>query len=434
MTNKLPAVLAVLAGCAAESDGAFHVVGRLADPSAVTHVIAWNADSGERIAIDLKADGLPDGELDIALAPGGGWGITFANAERSGAAMRVATLRVGELDTLWPQAAGLVDLQTITFSDATATGTTAAADIVAALGLSAEAAEDIGRTDDLALRYSNPDVDDDGVLDAVQGHAYTLGFGARFRLQHANRDLEVADLVRATTPSGLRLLGTDIIVGAPHGVSVSGATFQFDESFYGTALGPDTAAVPARTPIGAPHVRFGSEGSRIVGLVASPERDIPRGSYQIDLADRTLTFSDVRPPRTTMLEAASAHAVPLLRVRPTTADCAHDCSIAALDLSWWRASAFGWMAAPAPLDARIDVVALLHGKRVVLAADLRDAASSVAWQDMSTKGAGMLYHELAYISSADLCYIAVSYQSELGMQMTSQTTNPACAHGGSPLD
>lgn len=433
MTNKLPAALAVLAGCAAPSDGDFHVVGRLADPSAVTHVIAWNTDLGTRVVIDLKADGMPDGELDLAVAPGRGWGITFANAERSGAAMRVATLRVGELDALWPRAAGHVDLGTITFSDLTATSTTPVAEIVAALGWTDDDAAHLGRTDDLALRYANPDIDGDGVIDALQAHTYTLELGAHFRLQAGDRDLVIADLVRDVAPSGLRLLGTDILVGVPASASMSDATFLLDEPFYGTALGPNTAAVPARTPIGEPHVRFGQPGSGLVGLVASPEHPIPRGRYQVDLPDRTLAFTDVHPPRTTMLEAASAHAVPFLRIRPTVAHCEHDCSIAALDLSWWRATAFGWMPAPAPGDARIDIVASLRGKAVALAAELDRAASSLAWQDMPTKGSGMLYQELAYISTTDLCYVAVSYRSELGMRMTSQTTDPACSRAGAPL-
>jgi hypothetical protein len=46
---------------------------------------------------------------------------------------------------------------------------------------------------------------------------------------------------------------------------------------------------------------------------------------------------------------------------------------------------------------------------------------------MPVTGTGILDRELAYISTADLCYVAVTYMSEVGMKMTSQVTNPACA-------
>jgi hypothetical protein len=45
---------------------------------------------------------------------------------------------------------------------------------------------------------------------------------------------------------------------------------------------------------------------------------------------------------------------------------------------------------------------------------------------MPIEGSGLTRHELAYITTSSLCYVAVSYQSELGMKMTSQTVNPSC--------
>ena len=36
------------------------------------------------------------------------------------------------------------------------------------------------------------------------------------------------------------------------------------------------------------------------------------------------------------------------------------------------------------------------------------------------------FSELARISTSEVCYVAVTYRSELGMKMTSQVENPGC--------
>jgi hypothetical protein len=45
---------------------------------------------------------------------------------------------------------------------------------------------------------------------------------------------------------------------------------------------------------------------------------------------------------------------------------------------------------------------------------------------MPVKNTGILRSELAYISTAELCYVAVTYTSSLGMKLTSQVQNPGC--------
>jgi hypothetical protein len=99
MMNKLAAALFLLtAGCATDSDGAFHLTGRLADPSNVTHIVATNPANGQRMVVDMKSDGLVDGQFDVALPTSGSWIVTFADASKAGTEMRVATLQTGGLD------------------------------------------------------------------------------------------------------------------------------------------------------------------------------------------------------------------------------------------------------------------------------------------------------------------------------------------------
>jgi hypothetical protein len=208
-------------------------------------------------------------------------------------------------------------------------------------------------------------------------------------------------------------------------MNLPAARFRFDEPFFGTALGVDAPPIAAGAPVGEPHVKFGTQGSRLVGLATSPEHDAPSGIYNVEFGDGMLTFSDVHAPSTATLEAANTYAVPLLRIRPTVEGCVNDCDIASVDVSWARSSAFAWEGTDAPNQARLVIVADLHGEQVALTADV-SSVGSIAWQDMPVKGSGIIDRELAHISTSRLCYLAVTYRSELGMTMTSQLANPAC--------
>jgi hypothetical protein len=65
-----------------------------------------------------------------------------------------------------------------------------------------------------------------------------------------------------------------------------------------------------------------------------------------------------------------------------------------------------------------------NGQETALSADLTDKA--LAWRDMPVANTGIADYELAYFTTQNICYIAVSYESELGMRMTNQLTNPDC--------
>ena len=68
----------------------------------------------------------------------------------------------------------------------------------------------------------------------------------------------------------------------------------------------------------------------------------------------------------------------------------------------------------------------MGSKRVYLAANLTDCATSQEWSKMPVTNSGILRSELSYITTSKLCFLAVSYTSELGMKMTSQVKNPSC--------
>jgi hypothetical protein len=434
MMNKLAAVLlsstfALAAGCTSESDGGLQLSGRLADAKRVTHVIATNPTTGERIVVDMKADGQPDGRFEISVPTKGSWIVTFADASKVGAEMRVATLQTGGIDAFSSKTGGSVDFGTVHFSGTYAHGSVTWDQLVAAFGYDQRTLEEMGKIDDLALRYSNPDVDGDGELDALQGRDYRLELAGTFRMQRDGRELTISDLVTGIRNASVKYAGTSIAAAVPRSMDMNmkSGTVTFEQAFFGTAMGPDTAMVAPGTRIGQPHVKFGElSGNPLLGVVAKPDRQAPSGTYRFDFDNGSLTFTDVQAPSASHLMAATDYAVPFVHVRSSQPACVNDCEISSVDITWMHQTDAGWTQTTEPTDAHIDFVTTLNGKNTYLSTDFVDGQTSILWQDMPVKNTGILPSELAYISTAELCYVAVTYTSSLGMKLTSQVQNPGC--------
>lgn len=179
------------------------------------------------------------------------------------------------------------------------------------------------------------------------------------------------------------------------------------------------------TPIGAPEVRVGElDGTPMMGVFARGGADVPRGTYEVGFDNGQLTFANVIVPSAPSLETARDYAVPFVHIRATDASCKTDCDIAAIDIDWRTQSRTGWVAASAPDSAHLDVVTKWNGKSTYLAANLE--GTSLAWADMPVAHTGILASELAYISTSEICYLAISYPTALGIKMTMSVTNPSC--------
>ena len=432
MMNKLAALLLSVsaAGCATENDGALHISGQLTDASRVTHVVATNPTTGERVVVDLKADGEVDGRFAIALPSGGGaWIVTFADANKKGAAMRVATLQTGGLDAFSTKDGGAMDFGKVSFSGRYAHGTMTWDRLSTAFGEGQSSLLQRAKFDDLGLRYSNPDIDNNGEIDALEGHAYRLDINGSVTLQTDGRDAVIADLITGLASPSLRYGGTTIQAEVPDdmGMNMLSGTVQFEQPFYGTALGTNTPMVEAGARIGQPHVKFGELlGAKQLGVVAAGLRNAPNGTYRFGFDNGQLTFTDVFTPSIDTLSAGADYSVPFVRIRATNASCVIDCDISSIDLEWKRQTSAGWQTVEGPADAHLDILAGMGSKRIYLAANLTDGATSQSWSQMPITNSGILRNELSYITSSDLCYLAVSYTSELGMKMTSQVKNPGC--------
>ncbi|HTL35124.1 MAG TPA: hypothetical protein VL326_18475, partial [Kofleriaceae bacterium] len=354
----------------------------------------------------------------------------FADWTKTGKDMQVATLQADGLDAFAPQTAGRLDVGTVTVaSDGFAHGTVDWLDLVDALGLDTETAVFMGRTDGLALRYANPDIDNDGTIDAYQhGHDYQLELAGAYKLATDGHEATISDLVAGTfAKPELRYTATSIETVVPRAMNMNMAsgTLTFDTAFYGTALGADTPMIAPGTPIGAPHVKVGElAGAPMMGVVARAGADVPRGTYEVGFDNGQLTFSSVLVPSAPTLESARDYAVPFVHIRPLETGCKSDCDIAAIDIDWRTRTQAGWVQASAPETARLDVVTKYSGKSTYLTANLE--GTSLAWQDMPVAHTGILASELAYISTSEICYLAISYPTALGMKMTMSAVNPSC--------
>ncbi len=427
MMKKLAALLAITAGCTtAETDGAFHISGRLVGASSVTHVVAANPTNTDRVVVELGADG----RFDVPVEPGYQWVVTFTDWTKGGKDMQVATLQADGLDAFVPQAPGAVDLGTVKVTDARAHGTVNWFDLIDALGIDSATAIRMGRTDNLALRYANPDIDNDGTIDALQhGHDYRLAIAGAYTVTTNGRPATLADLVVGSYEQrGIAYAGTTIQTVVPRamGMEMETGTVTFEEPYYGTVLGEYTPMVEPGTPIGAPEVKFGElGGASTMGIVARSGQNAPSGTYELGFSNGQLTFSDVHVPTAGTLEGAKDYAVPFVHIRPMQPGCVVDCDIAGIDLEWYRMTELGWQATGEVQSAQLEIVAMLHGKTTYLTANL-DAQTSLAWADMPVTNTGLLASELAYVQTSEICFLKVSYASELGMTMAMSVANPAC--------
>jgi hypothetical protein len=429
MKQLATTLLAVTAGCAAaeQTDGAFNIEGRLVDAANVTHVVAANPVNGKRVVSRMQADG----RFELALEPGAQWVVTFADWTKVGKDMQVATLQADGIDAFVAQGPASLDFGTIKVKAGRAHGTVEYGELLLALGVDKETATRMGRTDNLALRYANPDIDNDGTIDGLQhGHDFRLDITGAYTLTTSGRPATITDLVAGTwDKAALSYTSTTIQAAVPRsmGMNMASGTVMFDKPFYGTALGDATPMVAPHTEIGAPHVKTGElDGNKMIGVVAHGAQNAPTGTYELGFDLGQLTFSDVFTPNAASLIAGTDYEIPFVHIRPTVAGCKSDCDIAGIDLEWRRMTSDGWQPAVGPKAARIDMGITLNGKPTYLGATLDAATTSLAWSEMPVWNTGILQSELAYVQTSEICSFKVSYASELGMKMTMSVANPAC--------
>lgn len=182
----------------------------LLNETTVTHVVAVNPANAETVMTEVAEDGT----FSLPVATESNWVLTYVDANQSGSEMVVGTFSAGELDSIaTSEESENIELGSVEIGE-TAQSETAEADILAAMGLSEAAAETYGAVDDISLRYSNPDVNNDGEIDAVGELKFPLDFHNRFNMRNANGDeLSIAAIKNQFLPadSQVHFTGSGII-------------------------------------------------------------------------------------------------------------------------------------------------------------------------------------------------------------------------------
>ncbi|HET9238239.1 MAG TPA: hypothetical protein VFO10_13345 [Oligoflexus sp.] len=153
--------------------------------------------SDEQLIAKIKESAEEDGTSSATPEPSP-WTLAYVDATKTGADMMVSRFASETLDTIAPTRGNVgVSMGDVTPVVGGKASTTAAhADILEAISMSADTATTFGAIDDVSLRYINPDIDGDGVLDspvmAADGSVtgtevrYVLDFHNRFTINDAN--------------------------------------------------------------------------------------------------------------------------------------------------------------------------------------------------------------------------------------------------------
>jgi hypothetical protein len=435
---RVALVCAGLVGAAcAGGGGDFTISGRVAASAAgkpaaagartVTHVMAVNPETAApRRTVAAVGEG---GSFRLAVDAGKPYVIVFVDSSAVGPAMVVGIFRALTLDTVAPQLAGHLDLGDVEVDPArqTATATIAYDALLQSLGLSAGDAETLGAIDDLSLRYANPDLDGDGVIDAEQGREIALDFHVRADLRRgssAGPSFTVADITDRFLPEA----GADVAVpvfnlasiyveypqgfdatqyvaaGAPAGGLTNGARYVAT-----LADGSTPQAPSSYSALGYGDVRgWGPDYDleRVPGLELPGSGGVPATlAYTLGASGKTLTFTNVVTRTRASLTAAGSLAI---FIRLVTAGG----RIATIDYVWMkRTAAASWTPATAEEIALtigsdggyVSVHRLPSWANELGVAIPAQPAGSVAWSHEAT-------------GPDDICGLAVSFDDKLGLR------------------
>jgi hypothetical protein len=426
------------------------VAGAAETPRVVSHVMAVTPSSQEVRRVVARV--ASDGRFNLDLDPDRSWVLVFLDASRIGTDMISGVFRAETLDTLTPTADGEAELGDVEIGpDGTAAASIGYDELLIALGLDAGSALLLGEVDDLCLRYINPDIDGDGVLDAEQpDHDLRLDFHTHFGVTVDGNVVTVADLVgdfAAAAATAIEFRGTGVYASFPRSfypgdLSATGSV-SFDGDFHYTSFGPDSAAgvALAGTWISGTALVVGAYSDyQSFGPYASPGFNLPHGDYRFKLGDTILTFTAVRTRTDAELTAATNFIMAFLRITPTDANCTSNCAIAAIDYRWMKRDGAEWA-----LATQQELALVVSGQggylsivfdhdngnqRAGIVIPSASPSGTIPWTAANARLEGVSELDFLSATTGVLCHVGLSYDDKLGMRMFATINNaPAtCAN------
>jgi hypothetical protein len=442
---KIWLALLLASACAGSSDdvGGYTISGRVgtmvtartAAPSAprtVTHVMAVQPVSASPIRT-IAAVGA-DGSFSLSVTPGEPYVFVFVDSTAVGPDMAVAMFRANTLDTVSPQLDGHLDMGDVTIdpSTQTATASTPYDEVIAELGLDPAAAEYLGSVDDLSLRYANPDIDGDGMIDLVEGHQFGIDFHVRSNMRRGSAsgaNFTVADMtdqffpdsgpdvatpvfnltsayamyptamdpttyIDATSMPPLQLLTH----GAAYTVTLAdGSTPGANTSFSGVGGANPNSPM---TSWGADYDLEHDSALELPGSGGSPATL----AYTLGAIGTTLTFTNVVTRTKASLTADGTIAI-FTRLNTTAG------AIASVDFNWMKLSGGAWVAATA------DEIAVTIGSAGgYMSVHVQPNYSNQVGVQIPATPAGNIPWTGAPVQPGQICGLAVSYDDKLGLR------------------
>ncbi len=263
----------------------------------ITDVIAVSADGYSR-----KLGTVTTSNFYIDIDPGKAWIIVFVDRSQVGTNMIVAKFRSQLLDTLRPAGTATgVDLGEISMTSsptsdaAIASPSISFADLLSAISMSSSDADFWGRLDDVSLRYVNPDVDSNGIMDILEGFTPYLDFHNRFQPRVADAVVTMNAIKNSFLPDSTQFSYTSTGVIFEIAKSRFSAPSSFDYRF--ADAGGYTNQLYEENLL-YERYQFDVEGGQPVS-----------GTYNYRVGGATYTFSDIRVPT---MSVASGFILPLV--------------------------------------------------------------------------------------------------------------------------
>ena len=393
----------------------------------ITHVMAVNPESASPQRTIAKLG--PDGSFELAVAIGKPYVFVFVDDNAVGADMVVAMFRANTLDTISPQLAGHLDLGDMAVDPAMQTASLGIPydDLLAGLGLSAAAAEYLGAVDDLSLRYANPDIDGDGVIDLEQDRHYALDFHVRANLRigaDAGANVTVDDLTdqflaesgpEVATPVfnltsayvlyPASLDPTDYVSqGTPAPALSHGAAFSATQAGAAAPFAPtsfSSLGFGDTRGWGADYDYDATPGLELPGSAGAPATL----AYTLGATGKALTFTNVVTRTRASLTDAGSLAI---FVRLVTTDQRYS----SIDYKWMkRASATSWV--PASQD---EIALTISGDGGHVAFHRAPSWHNEFGATIPAQPSGSIPWTWQATGPGDVCGLAVSYDDKLGLR------------------
>lgn len=428
-------------GSGPDNPGGYHISGRVgatvsarsllpAAPRTITHVMAVQPISASPMRTIAAV--AADGSFDLDVTPGQPYVFVFVDSTAVGADMAVAMFRANTLDTVSPQLEGHLDMGSVTIDPATqvATASTSYDQVIADLGLDPAAAEFLGSVDDLSLRYANPDIDGNGMIDLVEGHQFGIDFHVRSNMRRGSAmgaNFTIADMTDQFFPTSGADVATPVFnmtsAYAMYPTSID-ATVYIDNSHQPQLLQngaayhvtiADGSPAPLNTSFSGVSSGGGMSPMQVWGADYDLEHNVAlelpgsAGSpatlaYTLGATSTTLTFTNVVTRPKASLTAEGTISI-FLRLNTSGG------MIKTIDYIWQKTSAGQWVPATA------EEIALTIGSQGGgVSFHVLPSWQNQTFVQIPAEPMGSIAWTGTLIAAGDICGLGVSYDDKLGLR------------------